>query len=131
MDRALAMTGGLPSPTTAYRGLRFESDAYLQEFLSSAQPGTVLADDAYFSSSLSPNVAGQFALGEPGDVLGRGVIVQVLAPTGLPYAAGSEFEAELIFQRGLQVQVVTVDTVTVPTDLGGRPVSRVVAKVVP
>jgi SPP1 gp7 family putative phage head morphogenesis protein len=113
MDTAFALAPALPRPIVTLRGI---SESVAQRFRTFT-PGTVFQDDAFVSTTLSPDIAKWFAELER---VGKGMVVEVVSPRGTKgiflttYKYGHiPGEAEWLLPRGLRYEVISNDGNTI------------------
>lgn len=123
----------IDAPTRVYRGTSFTRGFNPEPSdWASIQPGSVITDGGYLSTTFDPKVAAKFGYGEQ---FGPGTTTyafEIKAPGGAPYVPGDAFgedtpEAEMIFPRGSRLRVTNV---TRTTDAEGD-VVRIEADLIP
>ena len=100
---AVLNKSSLPEAMVVYRGLRQAADG---KRLLERQPGDVVRDEGFLSTSLSPQSA-YWSFAHEGT--GSGVLLRIVLPKGFKaaYISGSEgVESEVLLQRGVSFEVV-------------------------
>lgn len=98
LSDAIAHGSQLASDTTVYRGVGGSID--------DLKKGSVLADPAFLSTSVSPKWAQTFAE----EAQGERYVLHITAPAGTRYLVGNVGEREVLFNRNTALVVDKIDT---------------------